>query len=478
MAASASEFTPRSQAILRARSTLPMGWAPTHCRFFLRVPGCGDDGSSRIAEADAARFRQRRKELQLGPLVIHGNYLINLASPNPVLRTRSVQAFHQEIVRALALGADYLVIHPGSALGTSVDSAIAAMAQGLRQAARGLKLGDLRILLENTAGQGSTLGSRFEELKAILDACPDLPLGVCVDTAHLFAAGWRYRHRGGPGGRVARYRPHSGLGPRGRRSRQRFEDASWFPRGPARAHRKRQDRATGVRQNSESPAAREMRVHFGDADRQAGRRQAQRRGSLEAHGACGARHGRGNEAAAEESRQAARGQSRHSNEERDHGGSEIGRLRFTADRSEVAEGLGRAGRIPRGRRRCLAPEILPARDAAVSFRHAAHGPHAQLHDRRRRGALQVDVRLQRAASDRLGRLRAARGKCRDQERHSSARLDQREYSRNSGASASASGSATTGGAKSPPASRNITGGISGFSCACSRRESPTGRRAR
>jgi len=53
-----------------------------------------------------------------------------------------------------------------------------------------LKLGELRILLENTAGQGSTLGSRFEELKAILDACPDLPLGVCVDTAHTFAAGW------------------------------------------------------------------------------------------------------------------------------------------------------------------------------------------------------------------------------------------------------------------------------------------------
>ena len=70
---------------------------------------------------------------------------------------------------------------------------VSAIAQGLRQAARGLKLGDLQILLENTAGQGSSVGSRFEELRAIIDACPDLPMGVCIDTAHLFAAGWDIR---------------------------------------------------------------------------------------------------------------------------------------------------------------------------------------------------------------------------------------------------------------------------------------------
>ncbi len=159
-------------------------------QIFSSSPRMWGHGNSRIPETDAARFRQRRAELQLGPVVIHGNYLINLASPNPVLRTRSVQAFHQEIVRAMALGADYLVIHPGSGLGASVESSIAAVAQGLKQAARGLKLGDLRILLENTAGQGSTLGSRFEELNAIMHACPELPLGVCIDTAHTFAAGW------------------------------------------------------------------------------------------------------------------------------------------------------------------------------------------------------------------------------------------------------------------------------------------------
>jgi deoxyribonuclease IV len=162
-------------------------------QIFSSSPRMWNRGGMRIAEAEAARFRARRKELGLGPLVIHDNYLINLASPNPVLRTRSVQAFHQELVRAIALGADYLVAHPGSGRESTPLAAVAAIAQGLRQAARGLKLGDLKILLENTAGQGTSIGSRFEELRAILDSSPDLPLGICIDTAHTFAAGWDLR---------------------------------------------------------------------------------------------------------------------------------------------------------------------------------------------------------------------------------------------------------------------------------------------
>ncbi|MGH9746378.1 MAG: deoxyribonuclease IV [Candidatus Acidiferrales bacterium] len=158
-------------------------------QIFSASPRMWGQGASRIAEADAARFRERRRELALGPVVIHGNYLINMASPNPVLRTRSVQAFHQEAVRALALGADYLVIHPGSGRDGDRSAAVSAMAQSLRQALRGLKLGDLKILLENTAGQGTSLGWQFEEMKAILDGCRDLNLGVCIDTAHVFAAG-------------------------------------------------------------------------------------------------------------------------------------------------------------------------------------------------------------------------------------------------------------------------------------------------
>jgi len=171
-------------------------------QIFSASPRMWTRGASRISEADAARFRARRKELRLGPLVIHDNYLINLASSNPVLRARSVQAFHHEMVRAMALGADFLVLHPGCSgtdrgPGREVDQAISAIAQGLRQAARGLKLGDLQLLLENMAGQGTSIGSKFGELRAIIDACGDLPMGVCVDTAHLFAAGWDIRTEAG-----------------------------------------------------------------------------------------------------------------------------------------------------------------------------------------------------------------------------------------------------------------------------------------
>jgi deoxyribonuclease-4 len=159
-------------------------------QIFSSSPRMWPRGGSRIAEADAARFRARRSELALGPLVIHDNYLINLASPDRVMRTRSIQAFHDELVRAVALGADFLVAHPGSGLGTDKDQAIAEIAQGMRHAARGMKLGNLRILVENTSGMGSAVGARFEEIKAILDQTGDLPIGVCIDTAHTLEAGY------------------------------------------------------------------------------------------------------------------------------------------------------------------------------------------------------------------------------------------------------------------------------------------------
>ncbi len=154
-------------------------------------------GGVRIPEADAARFRERRAELGLGPLVIHDNYLINLASPDPVLRVRSIHAFHDELVRAVALGADFLVAHPGSSRGGSSRQGVAVIGAALRQAARGIRLNGLRILLENTSGMGTAVGSRLEELAAILEAVPDLPLGVCLDTAHLFEAGYDIRSEAG-----------------------------------------------------------------------------------------------------------------------------------------------------------------------------------------------------------------------------------------------------------------------------------------
>jgi len=159
-------------------------------QIFSASPRMWPRGGSRIAEVDAARFRTRRKELGLGPVVIHDNYLINLASPDRVMRTRSIQAFHDELIRAVSLGADFLVAHPGCGLGAERDQAISEIAQGMRQAARGMKLGALRILVENTSGMGSAVGARFEEIRAILDQTGDLPMGVCLDTAHTLEAGY------------------------------------------------------------------------------------------------------------------------------------------------------------------------------------------------------------------------------------------------------------------------------------------------
>lgn len=166
-------------------------------QIFSASPRMWPRGGSRIPDADAARFRARREELGLGPLVIHDNYLINLASPERVMRARSIQVFHDELVRAIVLGADFLVAHPGSCLGRETAQSIAEIAQGMRQAARGLKLGALRILLENTSGMGSAVGSRFEEIRAILDATSDLPMGVCLDTAHTFEAGYNIASEAG-----------------------------------------------------------------------------------------------------------------------------------------------------------------------------------------------------------------------------------------------------------------------------------------
>jgi len=159
-------------------------------QIFSASPRMWPRGTTRISDADAARFRARRTQLGLGPLVIHDNYLINLASPDRVMRARSIQAFHDELVRAVSLGADFLVAHPGSGLGGDRSQAFADIAQGMRQAAKGMKLGELRILVENTSGMGSAVGARFEEIRTILDLTADLPMGVCIDTAHTLAAGY------------------------------------------------------------------------------------------------------------------------------------------------------------------------------------------------------------------------------------------------------------------------------------------------
>jgi deoxyribonuclease-4 len=166
-------------------------------QIFSSSPRMWQGGPARIPEVDAAAFRARRAELGLGPLVIHANYLINLAAAQPMLRTRSIQAFHDELVRAMALGADFLVVHPGSRGEATPEQAVSKVIESVKQGSKRLSLGNLRILIENTAGMGVAVGSRLEEVAEILAGLKDVPAAACLDTAHLFAAGYDIKTEAG-----------------------------------------------------------------------------------------------------------------------------------------------------------------------------------------------------------------------------------------------------------------------------------------
>jgi len=146
---------------------------------------------------EVEQFKRVRRETGVSPVVIHANYLINLASADASIREKSVASFREEVERAVQLGADYLVLHPGSARGACEADALRTCAENLKAACDGLSLGPFRILLENTAGQGECIGHRFEHLKEIRERCPELNLGVCLDTAHAFTAGYDIREEDG-----------------------------------------------------------------------------------------------------------------------------------------------------------------------------------------------------------------------------------------------------------------------------------------
>ncbi len=146
-----------------------------------------------VDPAQAKLLRAARERWDLRPLAIHVSYLVNLATPDVSIRAQSLAAFRGELERAAAIGAEYLVLHPGSYRNCSVEEGIAAFALGLRDAAHGFRAPNLTILLENTAGAGCHIGSRFEELREICHRAAnliDLPIGYCLDTCHLLAAGF------------------------------------------------------------------------------------------------------------------------------------------------------------------------------------------------------------------------------------------------------------------------------------------------
>lgn len=146
-----------------------------------------------ITDDDVTRFQAALREAKLVHPLCHDSYLINLAAPDEELWRRSVEAYIVELERAERLGIPYVVTHPGSFTTSSEEAGLARIAVALDEVhrqTRGLKV---KTLLENTAGQGSNLGWKFEHLATILAAVHDPDrIDVCIDTCHLFAAGYEF----------------------------------------------------------------------------------------------------------------------------------------------------------------------------------------------------------------------------------------------------------------------------------------------
>jgi deoxyribonuclease-4 len=164
----------------------------TACQIFTK--NANQWNAKPIAPEGAESFRAQVAASEIGFVVAHDSYLINLASPDDTLWQRSVAAFGDELQRCAQLGVPWLVTHPGAHMGTGVDEGVGRVARGLNRLFDELPDLDVTVLLETTAGQGTSLGRSFEELAMILALVEDQTrVGVCFDTCHVFAAGYDIR---------------------------------------------------------------------------------------------------------------------------------------------------------------------------------------------------------------------------------------------------------------------------------------------
>ncbi len=147
-----------------------------------------------VKPEDARKMREGLAAHDIGPLVIHASYLINLCSQSETVRSNSTGAFHDEVERALALGATYLVLHPGSWKGLSREEGIRLAAENIEKAMGDLPWQgtDFRVLIENTAGAEFSLGGSFEQVAELVHTLQSqgAPAAVCLDTCHTHVAGY------------------------------------------------------------------------------------------------------------------------------------------------------------------------------------------------------------------------------------------------------------------------------------------------
>ena len=145
---------------------------------------------SALAESDIDEFRRLKERYDIAPVVVHIPYIINLASPDERLYRKSIAAYIEDIARADSLGAEYFVTHLGSHVGSGEDNGIERFAKAINEITKRAKPKTM-ILFETTAGSGSWIGYRFEQIKRILDSLESAKkIGVCLDTSHVFEAGY------------------------------------------------------------------------------------------------------------------------------------------------------------------------------------------------------------------------------------------------------------------------------------------------
>jgi deoxyribonuclease-4 len=146
-----------------------------------------------VKPADAAKMKELRAKYDVGPVSVHASYLINLCSQTESVRVNSIAAFRGEVERALALGAEYLVLHPGSWKGLTREEGLVLAAESIERAIDGVAWQgkDFRILIENTAGAEFSLGGKLEQVAELVERLkPCAPVGVCLDTCHVHVAGY------------------------------------------------------------------------------------------------------------------------------------------------------------------------------------------------------------------------------------------------------------------------------------------------
>ena len=147
----------------------------------------------KVDPKQATRMRELRAKLEVGPLVVHTSYLVNVCSQSSETREKSVDAFRGEIERALAYGAEYLVLHPGSWKGLTRDEGLRLAADSIQRAIDGLPWREtgFSILIENTAGAEYSLGGSFEQVAELVERLKSrAPIGVCLDTCHTHVSGY------------------------------------------------------------------------------------------------------------------------------------------------------------------------------------------------------------------------------------------------------------------------------------------------